>query len=190
MTVKFIQVCSRKTKAQNTLSLLLYRSVVKWFIQTLCVSWALVSWFSYLCVLYICDSLFHVIITNRHIIYHEAVTKTFHTFNCSSSAEESAYIICVNNENLWYLMETTKRLQINWWTSYNKWKRENPADQIWGEKTYLKICTEHFIDVNASIMNCYWKLLLEDTWHVTFSLIQLFKAFKIWIRGHIVYCNH
>lgn len=178
MTVKFIQVCSRKTKAQNTLSLLLYRSVVKWFIQTLCVSWALVSWFSYLCVLYICDSLFYVIITNRHIIYHEAVTKTFHTFNCSSSAEESAYIICVNNENLWYLMETTKRLQINWWTSYNKWKRENPADQIRGKKHIWKFAQ----NILLMLMLLLWiatenySLKILDMWHlVSFNFLKHLK---------------
>lgn len=41
------------SKTQKTLSLLLYRSVVKWFAQTLCVSWAIVSCLSYLCVKYI-----------------------------------------------------------------------------------------------------------------------------------------
>lgn len=86
-----------------------------------CASWAVVS--SYLWFKYIVTALqyvSYVIITNRHIKAWKSVTKTLCTFNCSSSAEEKASIftlICENNEkqkNICDLMETTKRLQINW----------------------------------------------------------------------------
>lgn len=88
---------------KNTLSLLLYRSVMKCRIQTQCELSRkhIVSCLSYLCVKYIVTAC-SMSQSQTDTSKSRNLSQRHSAFNCSFSAEENAYsctLICVNKEN-------------------------------------------------------------------------------------------
>lgn len=139
-----------------------------------------------MCQIY-CDSLFDVIITNRHIKEQESLTKTLHIqlfILCWRRRCIFLYSdLCKQGKTcLWYLMET---LQRDFELIGEPKLQQKKQKSIPCRSDFLRIqLKSHLI----SFLYVFWELLSNETWHVSWSYsIYLKHCDMLKFGGHMVH---